>query len=579
MIFSTAILLILLWPYEIKKANQEWDIKMGISKKLALYIFVVSVLFLIIALIYNHSQACKISLINETYSIRDSADDIAQFVSKLLTEKAQRALSIAQSSVISEELIKRNEFLGGMDDQAREKKIGSLDNLWIETKDENDPFIQGYLDNPVADYFHRLEVAVEGEYGEIFLTDKYGALVASTAKLTTLAHAHKYWWQGSYNEGSGRVFFDDRGYDDSVGDYVLGIVVPVRRNEEIIGILKCNFMVLGAISSIIENFKNEGITIGLARSGGQILYESGLQPLQAQVPEKLIEKFVEPNSGSIVLERKSGDVLTAYSPIPLTLGSNNHEFGGSAQSIDHRHGNRGESWYIYLSKDFEAVYALARERTNTIMMTGLALIMIMAVVSIILGYILTKPINKLALVTKKIGDGDLNVSEIPDSKDEIGQLGKSIKNMADSLKHTMIRRDELIEEVESHRQTSEALRESEEKLQTLFSAMTEMVVLHELVFDENDMPCNYRILDCNQAFCRITGIKKETAVGKTATQFYKTETPPYLDVYAKVALSSEPTEFFTEYAPLEKHFLVSVVSPRKHFFATITSDITEVKQA
>jgi len=203
----------------------------------------------------------------------------------------------------------------------------------------------------------------------------------------------------------------------------------------------------------------------------------------------------------------------------------------------------------------------------------------MAVVSIILGYRLTKPINKLALVAKKIGDGDLNVSEVPVSKDEIGQLGKSMKNMADSLKYTLIRRDELIDEVESHRQTSEALRESEEKLQALFSAMTEMVVLHELVFDENGMPCNYRILDCNQAFCRITGIKKETAVGKTATQFYKTETPPYLDVYAKVALSSEPTEFFTEYAPLEKHFLVSVVSPRKHFFATITSDITEVKQA
>jgi PAS domain S-box-containing protein len=134
-------------------------------------------------------------------------------------------------------------------------------------------------------------------------------------------------------------------------------------------------------------------------------------------------------------------------------------------------------------------------------------------------------------------------------------------------------------DITKRKQVEDALRESEEKLQALFSAMTEMVVLHELVFDENDMPCNYRILDCNQAFCRITGIKKETAIGKTATQLYKTESPPYLDVYAKVALSSEPIEFFTEYAPMEKHFLVSVVSPRQHFFATITSDITEIKHA
>jgi len=47
---------------------------------------------------------------------------------------------------------------------------------------------------------------LKGEYGEIFLTNKFGALVASTAKLSTLAHGHKYWWLGSYNNGEGAIF-------------------------------------------------------------------------------------------------------------------------------------------------------------------------------------------------------------------------------------------------------------------------------------------------------------------------------------------------------------------------------------
>jgi len=134
-------------------------------------------------------------------------------------------------------------------------------------------------------------------------------------------------------------------------------------------------------------------------------------------------------------------------------------------------------------------------------------------------------------------------------------------------------------DITERKRMEDALRESEEKIQALFSAMTEMVVVHELVFDEKGMPCNYRILDCNQAFTSITGIKKETAVGKTATRVYKTKSPPYLDVYAKVALSGEPVNFLTEYGPLDKHFLVSVVSPRKHIFATVTADISELRKA
>ncbi|MFN2354012.1 MAG: PAS domain S-box protein [Desulfopila sp.] len=153
--------------------------------------------------------------------------------------------------------------------------------------------------------------------------------------------------------------------------------------------------------------------------------------------------------------------------------------------------------------------------------------------------------------------------------------GKAVKNETGKI----VKVQGSFQDITDKKQAEEALRESEEKLQSLFSAMTDMVVLHEFLFDDNGMPCNYRILDCNQAFCRITKIKKETAVGKTATQVYNTDSAPYMDVYAKVALSGEPVQFVAYYASMDKHFLVSVVSPRKNFFATITSDITEIRRA
>ena len=136
----------------------------------------------------------------------------------------------------------------------------------------------------MSHFLKNQQALLKGEYGEIFLTNKFGALVASTAKLSTLAHGHKYWWLGSYNNGEGAVFFDDRGYDDSVGGYVLGLVVPIRKGTEIIGILKCNLNILGSISELISDEKNQLLgKLKLVRSGGMVVFEKGFEPLSTQV--------------------------------------------------------------------------------------------------------------------------------------------------------------------------------------------------------------------------------------------------------------------------------------------------------
>jgi signal transduction histidine kinase len=68
-------------------------------------------------------------------------------------------------------------------------------------------------------------------------------------------------------------------------------------------------------------------------------------------------------------------------------------------------------------------------------------------------------------------------------------------------------------------------------------------------------------------------------VGKLATEVYQTDSAPYLDIYAKVAITGESYEFTTYYPPMDKHFRISVVSPSENHFATITADITAMKHA
>lgn len=143
-----------------------------------------------------------------------------------------------------------------------------------------------------------------------------------------------------------------------------------------------------------------------------------------------------------------------------------------------------------------------------------------------------------------------------------------------SVRFALIRERECI--VASIRDITER-KNAEKKISSLFSAMTEMVVIQDLVFDENGKPVNYRIVECNDAFSKTTGIRKEDAVGKLATEVYETPIPPYFEEFSRVALTGEPYEYTTYFEPMDKHFSISVVSPKKHSFATITTDITGLR--
>ncbi len=118
-------------------------------------------------------------------------------------------------------------------------------------------------------------------------------------------------------------------------------------------------------------------------------------------------------------------------------------------------------------------------------------------------------------------------------------------------------------------------RESEEKYASLYASMVEGVALHELIYDNNGKPIDYRIIDVNPAYTSITGLTREDVVGKHASKLYGTGEPPYLNIYAEVASTGNPTKFGTFFPPMNKHFSISVFSMKKGGFATVFQDVTE----
>ena len=134
-------------------------------------------------------------------------------------------------------------------------------------------------------------------------------------------------------------------------------------------------------------------------------------------------------------------------------------------------------------------------------------------------------------------------------------------------------------DITERRRAEDALRASEKKLSALFDAMSESVMLYELIFGPDGTVVDYRLTDCNAAFTRLMGQGKEDLVGKRASEMYRAGTSPYLEEYAQVAMSGVPRHFETFYELTNSHVLISAVSLGEHRFATVATDITERKRS
>ncbi len=119
------------------------------------------------------------------------------------------------------------------------------------------------------------------------------------------------------------------------------------------------------------------------------------------------------------------------------------------------------------------------------------------------------------------------------------------------------------------------LGESENKFRTLFENLTEGVALHEMIYDENGKAVDYRILDINPSYEKHTGLLQKKSKGLLASVLYGMETPPYFEEYERVARTGVPYMFETYFLPLERHFRIGVISPKKGTFATVFEDITD----
>ncbi len=458
--------------------------KMKYRTKLALRIFTIGTVILSIVMYAVYRYNYKTTIQKELHYTSLAADEIARSVEQRLLEKVKTNQTLSIAPIIINTLKTSNHTYGSLSKKERNEKIDLQNKKWKSNKVENDAFIHEFTHNIVAKFLKKQQNNLKGEYGEIFITNKYGTLVASTAKLTTFAHAHKYWWQGAFNKGLGTVFIDDRGFDESANGYVLGIVIPIKEDNEIIGILKVNLNILSTISEILLSSQNEKTgDFKLIRSKGEIVFEEGHIPLSTRIPNLYFEELLSADKHSIFFDDSVNKWLIGKAEIGITSQySEDYLFGGSFESIDHKKGNAGESWYIINYRNLLTVLEPNRDKLLTILITGFLLIIILAFASFAFGKLAAKPLNQLIDQSKKIATTDFSTRIAITRKDEFGLLGKAFNEMAEELEKNTTSIKNLEDEIAKREKSDKTIIQNNKELQNLIATKDKFfsIIAHDL---------------------------------------------------------------------------------------------------
>jgi diguanylate cyclase (GGDEF)-like protein/PAS domain S-box-containing protein len=123
-----------------------------------------------------------------------------------------------------------------------------------------------------------------------------------------------------------------------------------------------------------------------------------------------------------------------------------------------------------------------------------------------------------------------------------------------------------------------SLKESEEQYRLLATQMHLGLALHEMIFDEEGKPVDYKFISVNDSFERITGLKRESLIGKTVLTVLPETESYWIETYGKVAKTGKAIQFENYARSLDRHYSLSAYCPKIGQFAVLIEDITEKKK-
>ncbi len=402
---------------------------------------------------YANRQAI---LDNVQSEMTGSAENHALLVGEELSRQIESLQLIALDDLIRAELHQLNEDYQGSDAEIYARLL-EYDRQWIEQDEGGTVLLEERISNDLAQDLRRFQ-QVFPDQAEIFITDRYGGLVAATEATSDYYQADEDWWKQAYNNGQGAIYISEPIFDESANILGIQFSIPIfdtADNENITGILRTTYS-LEKISEFLahgSSVDHEGIAHGVSEAHDRETHVTILLPDDREWIVELDPTIDNGIKTTLIEADFIGEI--AHSEAEHSTGET-ESIDGESDFSEHVHEGvlkyvvtnhvqdsldsetiHNLNWVVSVERDAESILGILESGNRGTILLSIFLTGLSVAGALWLAQIFSNPLLELSEVAGNLGKGDLSARSDYKGSDEIGILSVTFNQMAGQLQETL----------------------------------------------------------------------------------------------------------------------------------------------
>lgn len=417
---------------------------------------------LLLAAVYTHTTKAFKDSIGE--GLHRVADQLALRIDLSLMREIDKSMVLSRNEALVSAVEKANHRYDGLSAAEAQKAIDSIDNNW--------PYDDRYRNlytpslNPTAELLSKHKALYPDKIAELFMTDVYGGLIASTNKTSDYGQADEAWWQVAYNDGKGAAGMGIFEFDESAQVYAFTIATPIMDSAgtRAIGVLKAVINIHKLLELLAGYKLGETGHIHLVDSEGVDVFPHGnisKRPPHVLKPGIAQDILHLSKHHTVVTDENKKKLIVGFAPVPAS-----ETFGLETLS--------GRKWYVLVFQELGEAYVPVYRLMKTLLALGLVALVALYLTVLLTAGTITKPLYKLRRGTQRVRDGDLEQRVELLTGDELQELAESFNEMTGKLQ---VSYDELRNRTNELERSLDALGQSEERYKSVLETSRSGIVV------------------------------------------------------------------------------------------------------
>lgn len=399
--------------------------KTSIRWKLVMLIFAMGSMLSAFGIALSHSWYKNSYLQQNSDDLNLISKFMAQKIIQDFTDLRNHIVFIASHNQSLRDAVARaNATYEGVVEKEYQARFKELDDTWANTgwKRVEKDIIGSEASSVLKDIIDMSAMPL----AEAFITDKKGALVASTGKTTDYYQADEGWWQAGMKEGHPILYLSEIAFDESSGVFSFTLVCPVTDGKGgVLGLMKVVIDKDKAFRKLFTTYLKAGDILGIISSDGQNLFL--FNPLRTISAEEVRRSLVD-----LINQHKDTKSTRIVTP------ARGQAFLVSLSMIDKDFFQDPRDVYVYSLRNVSGASSLVNNVVLKITLVCVFFVLFACAFFFVFAGKYLTPLDQLKrlfpLIKKGIFDQKVHVS----SGDELEELAAAFNEMVEELRGNMI---------------------------------------------------------------------------------------------------------------------------------------------